>query len=70
MYLRFVIFILAEFSNFQMYQRFDQLFNKSDTCLSDLLNFLLKPMNVQWIAIALASEGHLRYFKAQKASEA
>ena len=39
MYLGFAILILAEFYNFQMYQRFDQLFNKSDTCLSDLLNF-------------------------------
>ena len=36
MYLGFAILILAEFSNFRMYQRFDQLFNKRYICLNDL----------------------------------
>ena len=66
MYLRFGILFLTEILNFRMYERFEQLFNKSDICLNDLLNLLGQtyenPMD-------LASQDHLRYFKAQKASE-
>ena len=36
MYLRFGIVFSAEISNFRMCQRFDQLFNKSYICLSNL----------------------------------